>query len=305
MSNDSASKPAAPKAKKRTFTVTVGLSTVISSILVVCTGFVAMFALGVLLGRGYDPEAGIPELERMMPQPGRPTAPIVISEGEGQDAVPAPAPSENSGILGQGDLAYPDSLRTPHRGATSGRQDPPRQTGQTSSQTTSQTTSQTSGQTSAQTGGQTAGQSTSQTARAGQPSKQQEAAKPATAQRGAAGGSGASGTPGLTPLPLTGTAPVRTSAQNQAGAASGDQQVYHYSYQTAAYKDEASSDRFAAKLKNAGLKAHTVKSTDKGVTWYRVMVDFTGRPDDTDALRARLQNLGAGKPIMKSKVPAP
>ena len=265
MSNDAASKPQSPR-PKRTFTVTVGLSTVISTILVVCAGFVAMFALGVLLGRGYDPEAGIPELERMMPQPGRPSAPVIISDSDA-DAAPEPLPRPDDGILGQGDLAYPDSLRTPARTAA-----PKPREAQPSAQA--------------------------------KPQPKQEQTKPAQQpkQPPAARGTGASGAPGLTPLPMTGTAPVRTAAQEP--PKSGDQRVYKYVYQTAAYKDQESSDRFAAKLKSSGLNARTQKSVDNGVTWYRVVVDFTGRPDDTDALRAKLQSLGVGKPIMKSKVAA-
>lgn len=268
MSDDFSKKNQTGKAGRRTFTVTVGLSTVISSILVVCTGFVAMFALGVLLGRGYDPEAGIPELERMMPQPGRPSAPVVISEGDAGDDASVPAPQEHAGILGQGDLAYPESLRTPHSTAVPKPQQQPKPPKQD---------------------------------QAAQPTRQNAQTQARTTQR-QGGGAETTRSPGLTPLPMTGTAPVRTSARNQEQAA--DQRVYHYSYQTAAYKDEASCDRFTARLKSAGLNARTQKSTDNGVTWYRVMVDFTGRPDDTDALRAKLQSLGAGKPLMKSKVPA-
>lgn len=224
---------------RRTFTVTVGLSTVICSILVICAGFVALFSLGVLLGRGYDPESGIPELERIMPQPGRPVAPIVISDGE-----PAPeAPpretktARNDGILGQGDLAYPDSLKTP----------PPSR-------------------------------------KAEQPAKPpRQPEKPAP--------------------PATGAAPVTTAA-NQTQPKAEDTQKFHYVYQVAAYKDQTSCERFAAKLKKAGIKARTQKSTDNGTDWYRIMVDFTGRPDDTDSLRNTLQSLGAGKPLLKTKTPA-
>lgn len=287
MSSDAASKPQAPR-PKRTFTVTVGLSTVISTILVVSAGFVAMFALGVLLGRGYDPEAGIPELERMMPQPGRPAAPIVISDSDA-DAAPPPRPED--GILGQGDLAYPDSLRTPQPAPRPREPQPARPpAAQTATQTTGQQTKPPAKPPAAQT--------------AGQPPKQEQA-KPARQQPA---GSNATGAPGLTPLTMTGTAPVRTASQAQGQVQSqpqsGDQRVYNYVYQTAAYKDQASSDRFAAKLKSAGLNARTQQSADNGVTWYRVMVDFRGKPDDTDALRAKLQSLGVGKPIMKSKVAA-
>lgn len=225
---------------RRTFTLTVGLSTVICSILVICAGFVALFSLGVLLGRGYDPEAGIPELERIMPQPGRPAAPIVISDGE--PALEAPSretkTARTNGILGQGDLAYPDSLKTP----------PPSR-------------------------------------KAEQPAKPpRQTEKPAP--------------------PPTGTAPVTTAAQGQTPPKTEGTQKFHYVYQVAAYKDQASCDRFAAKLKKAGIKARTQKSTDNGTDWYRIVVDFTGRPDDTDALRNTLQDLGAGKPLLKTKVPA-
>lgn len=237
--------------RKRTFTITVGLATVTSSILVICAGFIAMFTLGVLLGRGYDPEAGIPNLERILPQPASPAAPSIISANDtDNDKKPQPPKPDNKGILDQSDLAYQNSLRSKNTAAPK-----------------------------AQRQGFDSGQTTA-------PAQNQPVAKP---QKTTADQSGVA--------TITGNGTKPPTSEN------ADQRTYNYVYQAAAYKDQESCDRFSAKVRAAGIKARTTKSTENGVTWYRVMVDFTGRPDDTETLRAKLQNLGVPKPLMRSKTP--
>jgi cell division protein FtsN len=76
-------------------------------------------------------------------------------------------------------------------------------------------------------------------------------------------------------------------------------------YQAAAYKDQPSCDRFTATLKRAGFGARTEKLVDgKGVTWFRVMIDFSGTPEATDALREKLKDHGVPRVLLRSKAPA-
>lgn len=246
------SKPenAMPAVKKtgRTVTITVSLSTLIGGIMAIGAGFVLVFALGILLGRGHNVEAGIPELERMMPQPGPSQAPVVIS-GD----TPAPAGNNGTaaagGVIPQSELEYRVNLK-PGTGASPPRKTPP------------------------------AAPKPQDTAR-----EKPQAQKPAE-------------TPRSTPTAAPQTAPAASPQP------SGDTQVYHYVYQAAAYKDQPSCDAFTARLQKAGFRARTLKEPGETTTWYKTVIDFTGKPDDTDALREKLKANGVPRVIMKSKVPA-
>lgn len=256
--NKDTSPPPRNTRPKRSFTVTVGLSTVISGILLLSAGFVAVFSLGVLLGRGYNLEANIPELERIMPQPRPTSAPLVIAEDDDERAGSASEDGNRaerdeagknataSGIIEPGELAYPDSLKTPA------------------------------------------------------PVTRQPAKPPESKPQAQAAPSGANGAK-TAEQPKAKSAAAGQNAASTRAAAAG---AYHYVYQAAAYKDKPSCDRFVAKLTGAGFRARTARSQDNGVTWYRALVDFTGKPDDTDQLREKLKKHGVPRVIMKSKEPA-
>ena len=150
----------------RTVTLTLSLPTAISGLIMLCAGFVAVFALGIILGRGHNIESRIPQLERIMPQPEHTGQPRVIaggevvSEGGGQTVPPAaqnatrqdggqaagragaetraPRADSRNQTMDQGDLAYRDSLKhqPPQRGGSArqqpakGKVEPPAKTGQ-------------------------------------------------------------------------------------------------------------------------------------------------------------------------------
>ncbi|MDR3176168.1 MAG: SPOR domain-containing protein [Desulfovibrio sp.] len=80
--------------------------------------------------------------------------------------------------------------------------------------------------------------------------------------------------------------------------------VYNYVYQAASYKDEASSERFTRELRAAGFKARTAKVFSGGNLWFRTLVEFTGRPDDTDLLREKLKAHGVPRAILLTKTPS-
>lgn len=67
------------------------MGTVISTILVLCAGFVCVFTLGILLGRGYDPENLLPGLERAMPKSALMEPPLVLSATDPAEAAPEQA----------------------------------------------------------------------------------------------------------------------------------------------------------------------------------------------------------------------
>lgn len=253
----------------RTITITLRLPTAVSGLIILCAGFIAVFSLGILLGRGYDIEGRIPQLERIMPQAAHPEQPSVVAQdqtrsigqstdsapggtepaaggsGSGQDntaartvAAPSHPPSDPRGqVMGQGDLAYRDSLKQRQR--------------------------------------------------------------PSGQKQGAARQEPSGGKTATTAREKTGSA-----KQTQPEGAAGKQNAFAYVYQVAAYKDAAMSDKLAARLKAAGIRARTEKFQGSGSTWYRTVVDFRGSPDDTDGLRAKLKAQGLTRLILKSKTPA-
>ena len=143
--------PAPKRPGGRTVTVTLSLPTVISGLIMLCAGFVGVFALGIILGRGHNIESRIPQLERIMPQPEHTGQPRVIAGGEvasggGQTVPPAaqnatrpeggqaagragaetrtpPADPRNQ-TMDQGDLAYRDSLKHQQPKGSGSRQQP-------------------------------------------------------------------------------------------------------------------------------------------------------------------------------------
>lgn len=83
-----------------------------------------------------------------------------------------------------------------------------------------------------------------------------------------------------------------------------DQTVYNYTYQVAASTNKASSENMQNKLKAAGFSARISPYESNGVTWYRILVSFKGKPDDTRTLRAKLTQQGISTIILREKAPA-
>ena len=80
--------------------------------------------------------------------------------------------------------------------------------------------------------------------------------------------------------------------------------VYRYVYQVAAFPDQFAAQEFRTKLAGLGLGSGLEQTTDgKGRTWHRVLVNFTGTPEDTRGLKDKLASLGVAKPIMRDKKP--
>jgi len=87
-------------------------------------------------------------------------------------------------------------------------------------------------------------------------------------------------------------------------SASQDQTVYDYVYQVAAFNSSAGAAAMRKKLQNGGLAAKVDQSESNGTTWYRIMVSFRGKPEDTRGLREQLTAYGLKTPILRGKTPA-
>ena len=266
----------------RTITLTLSLPTIISGLIMLCAGFVGMFSLGILLGRGYDIEARIPHLERIMPQAAHPEQPRIIghddppspgqssaqtSRGAGQETArtDAPSPAGHSGNTRNGSSSA--------KAAGAPQNPPPDPRNQVMDQGDLAYRDSLK---------QRQNPSAHKQATARQPSAKPKADPPIQ-------GKAESAPQGRRPL-----------AEN----ASDKQDIFNYVYQVAAYKDAPMADKLTARLKAAGIRARTEKSLDKGQAWYRTVVDFTGSPDGTDTLREKLKGQGLNRLILKSKTPA-
>ncbi|MDL2280076.1 SPOR domain-containing protein [Desulfovibrio sp. OttesenSCG-928-G11] len=237
----------------RNFEISLSPARMLGGLLLLGLGFVCVFCLGVVIGRGHEPEAGIPELARIMPEPAQRNAPRVIDADSANEPAPGAQNSSQAagrpGIIAPADLEYRAHLKEPPLAM-----------------------------------GQKAGAAPPAQARTQNPS-------PSTPARTAENKA-----PAAQPTPAAAAGEQRTK--------NPDQQIYHYSYQAASFKDSPSCDSFAAKLTRAGFKTRTEKIEADGKIWYRVMVDFTGRPDDTDALRDKLKAHGVPKALLRGKTPA-
>jgi cell division protein FtsN len=239
---------------------------------------ILVFCLGIFLGRGHNLESRLPALGRFMPDSALPVPPLIIDAN-----TPAPMDADLAARQRQ-------SERTDDPAAKSGENVDPR--------------TQVMGQ--ADLGYRdnlkdperqqnAPGNRTAPKERAGEQTKQAGATKSAQSGGVRQTAQAPSGKTTAQTAPLGASAPA--SAQND--------QVYHYTYQAAAYKDQPSCDKFAEKLKSAGFRARTEKTVDgKGQDWFRVMIDFTGTPDGTDALREKLKNHGVPRVLLKAKTPA-
>lgn len=86
-------------------------------------------------------------------------------------------------------------------------------------------------------------------------------------------------------------------------AATGKAEQFDYQFQLAAYKTPEQADALTVRLKKAGFKVATVKSVEKGTTWYRNVLYFRGASDDVDTLRASLKKQNITQLIRKEKKP--
>lgn len=89
-----------------------------------------------------------------------------------------------------------------------------------------------------------------------------------------------------------------------AGERDKDQAVYNYLYQVAASNNAESADALRKKLEAAGFSARVVRSVSNNATWYRILVSFRGRPEETRTLRGKLAEFGIKDIILREKAPS-
>lgn len=253
------------KRARHGLTVTLSPIALAGSLAVLCAGFILVFSLGVMLGRGHNLESNIPELEAIMPEraPGAP--PVVVDSGaERPGQVVTVFEGSVSGepvraeVIGPAELEYREHLKKP----LPSRRTAPEKADQAAKKADS-------------------------AAKPAAPAKAADNKKVQPAQNAA---------PGLKPLdkPLTG------QAQNTAQSGSENKR-YLYVYQIASSRDEAASESYAARLKARGLNVRTEKSESDGSVWYRTVVDFSGTTAEAEVFRERMKEFGIDQPFLKSR----
>lgn len=262
------SSPGGKSAKKRrTVTVTLSIPTIISFLITMSLGVIAVFILGVIVGRGHD-DSKLGSLIAAQTTPQTPGRPV---EAPSQRATPVerqPAPTrtepatqasggqdtaqpDNNGVIPAESLQYRDNLRTPPAQQRKPAQPAP----------------------------------TPQPAQTPQPAPTAPAA-PAT----------------QTAQPAQ-TAPQAPAVQ-PSGAVENENTVYNYVYQVAAFRDEKQAHDLKNALTKSNISAVVERQAHNNTIWYRVLTPFQGTPASTVMLKDALSRMGINKIILKSKKPA-
>lgn len=259
--------------KKGVYTIHVTLPSLISAGIVAIIGFGWVFVLGVIVGRGYNPEERL-GIERIMPKP-------AVNASQ-----PTPMPG---GVIKPEDLQFMDSLRAKpapvsgnagvsvnateimlKNGKKDQKPDP---------KTDAKTDAKKDARADARTGAKkpdakTDSKSDAKATQKPDPKKDdQKAAAPAS----------------------------RDAKAAEAPPADGDR--FDYVYQVAAYKAADPANALKARLEASGIKVRLDTSVENGVSWYRLNALFRGTPEDTRQLRAALSKHGIDKVILRSKTP--
>lgn len=263
-----------PGRKKGVHTINVTLPSLISASIVAVIGFGWVFVLGVIVGRGYNPEERL-GLDRIMPRPAK------------NASHPPPMPE---GVIKPEDLQFINSLRArpaPVSGnagvAVDAPEIVPRAGGRDpqAGRKTAKAGVKKDGGTSDKADARANARAESRTAPAGKPD---------------------SGT-GARRDDKKAAAPAGALVSGAATATSADGERFDYVYQVAAYKTAAPANALKAKLAASGIKSRVESSVENGVSWYRLNALFRGTPKDTHRLRAALADHGIHAVILRGKTP--
>lgn len=262
----------ARKGESRTYSYTFTLSQLVSLGAGLTVALTVFFVLGVLIGRGYRPEAEVPELARIMPSP-----------------QPANATAQQPQVLKPEELQYLEHLTQTPAAAKGHRIDEKPQERSPQEKAAERERARAEAEAKAKVDRMLA----EEKARAVERVRTEEKAK-ASAQAKAKADAQAK---------ADALAQARAEAKTKAAepAKAGTEGVFDYVYQAAAFKDRSPAEDLRRRIESTGLKAAVDGSTENGVTWYRVNVLYHGTPSSTDDMRAKLASLGLGRPIMKSK----
>ncbi len=107
----------------------------------------------------------------------------------------------------------------------------------------------------------------------------------------------------IRPQNATQPAPADTKTPEKKAEPAVKEETFTYLYRVASYKSAQPAEAMVAKLKAAGLKPQLQKTTEKNITWYKVIVTFKGTPKETRTLRASLEKQKITRIILESKTP--
>lgn len=102
------------------------------------------------------------------------------------------------------------------------------------------------------------------------------------------------------PAPAVSPAPPTSTTQKE----DSDKTVYNYIYQVAAFNNSTAAQAMQKKLQDGGVSSRITQTESGGTVWYRLLVSFKGKPEDTRALRTRLAPYGISTIILRGKTPA-
>jgi cell division septation protein DedD len=259
--------------RKGVYTINVTLASLISAGIVAIIGFGWVFVLGVIVGRGYNPEERL-GIDRIMPKPA-----VNATAGAG----PTPMPG---GVFKPEELQFMDSLRAKpapisgNAGVSVNATEIVTKSGKKDQKPDPKPDPKKDARTAGKADARTDSRSDSKTAR--KPEAKPDAKKAAATAASAA------------PAPKDAKAAETKSA---------DGERFDYVYQVAAYKTADPANALKAKLEASGIKARLDSSVENGVSWYRLNALFRGTPEDTRQLRAALSKHGIDKVILRSKTP--
>lgn len=277
----------------------LSVPTLISLVGTVALCLVWSFILGIILGRGHSPEDQMPQLAQILPQQGSNQAPVVVEH------------NPDGGIMRPEELQFRESLR----------ENQPRDS------TFGTATAQSSAP--APAAGRTPGPvapviapvapaipvtpvaAVKEQPASTRPAPQQSTAvnqalaqmerqsKPAAQANGKPAAAPAAATAKPAPAaPVASAAPVTPVAATAKPSDSGSVK-YNYVYQVAASRDEKQAAAVVQKLASLGLQGRIERQGDDG--WCRILVGFTGTPDDTQKLRDTVAKIGIDRIIMRDK----
>lgn len=103
--------------------------------------------------------------------------------------------------------------------------------------------------------------------------------------------------PDTKPKPQTASKPEQASKPQAASKPGG----FNYVYQVAAFRQAEMAVSLQSKISGLGLTTRIEKVIAGGANWYRVLVLFTGHPEETRAMKDKLKTVGINKVMMKSK----
>lgn len=116
--------------------------------------------------------------------------------------------------------------------------------------------------------------------------------------------------PAVTPKPAptkpaeSATPPPTRQTPTAVSAPEQDQTVYSYTYQVAALNEMKQAQILQQKLQKSGISAKITETQANGKTWFRILVNFKGKPEDTRKLREKLATHDITNIILRGKTPA-